>query len=113
MPFVKRDATGAVAALFRERAADATEYLTPDHPAVRGFAAAAPAEPAARARLLDSDLEMLRVYEDLIDVLMQKRLVLLTDFPPAAQGKLLRHKRLRDTLQAIGEGIQAEGDGIL
>jgi hypothetical protein len=69
MPFVKRDATGALAALFRERAADATEYLAPDHPAVRAFAAAAPAEPTARARLLDSDLDMIRVYEDLIDVL--------------------------------------------
>jgi len=112
MPFVKRDATGALAALFRERAAEATEYLAPDHPAVRAFAAAAPAEPTARAQLLDSDLDMIRVYEDLIDVLMEKRLVALTDFPPAAQGKLVRHKRLRDSLHAIGDVIQAEDDGI-
>ena len=112
MPFVKRDATGAVAALFRERADDATEYLTPDHPAVRLFATVASVEPTVRVQLLDSDLEMIRVYEDLIDVLMEKRLVLLTDLPNAAQGKLLRHKRLRDSLQAIGAVIQAEDDGI-
>jgi hypothetical protein len=46
---------------------------------------------------------MIRVYEDLTDILISKRIVLLTDFPPAAQEKLMRRKRLRSSLSPITE----------
>lgn len=48
-----------------------------------------------------SDLDMIRVYEDLIDILIAKRVILLTDFPPAAQEKIVRRKRLRASLAPL------------
>ncbi|MGD9741514.1 MAG: hypothetical protein AB7V53_02675 [Dongiaceae bacterium] len=58
-----------------------------------------------------SDLDMIRVYEDLIDLLLTKRIINLTDFPPAAQEKLLRRKKLRSSLASFAEVIGSEEDG--
>lgn len=62
--------------------------------------------------LLRSDLEMIRVYEDVVDVLISKRIICLTDLPRAAQEKLLRRKHLRSLLDSFSEVIAAEEDGI-
>lgn len=59
---------------------------------------------------LRSDLEMIRVYEDLVDLLLTKRIIMLTDFPPAAQEKLLRRKTLRTSLASFAEVIGSEED---
>jgi hypothetical protein len=60
-----------------------------------------------------SDLEMIRVYEDLIDILISKRIVVLTDFPTAAQEKLVRRKRLRSSLSSLTEVLAPEDEGEL
>jgi hypothetical protein len=113
MPFVKRDEDGTVIALFREKQPDAAEYLPPSHPEVRAFVDAAEAVRHAEAEFFRSDLSMIRVYEDLLDVLIDKKAVLLTDLPVPAQQKLLGRKRLRSKLTTIGEIFSDESDGIL
>lgn len=109
MPFVKRDASGKIVALYRERSEEAPEYLSSEHPEIAEFA-----DPAAsagdRPSMLQSDLEMIRVYEDLIDILISKRVVVLTDFPTAAQEKLVRRKRLRSSLSSLTEVLAPEDD---
>ncbi len=109
MPFVKRDATGRIVALYRERSDEAPEYLSSAHPEIAEFA-----EPnigsGERRNMLQSDLEMIRVYEDLIDILISKRIVVLTDFPTAAQEKLVRRKRLRSSLSSLTEVLAPEDD---
>lgn len=63
-----------------------------------------------KIQLLRSDLQMIRVLEDLIDLLLQKHVVNLTDFPLAVQKKLLERKDLRS---ALGEIIdEAEEEAI-
>lgn len=118
MPFVVRDGNGQVLAIYREMAAGAEEYLPPTHPAVQAFlqqnagTSAAPAAQAERPSMVQSDLDMIRVYEDLTDILLSKNVVMLTDFPPAAQDKLMRRKRLRSSLSPITElldGVDEEG----
>ena len=116
MPFVKRDAAGRVTSLHREQETQDLQYLPLDHPDVVGFL-----EPFGerrsqnRGELLKSDLEMIRVYEDLTDILIGKRIVALTDFPPAAQEKLMRRRRLRSSLSPITEalGVPSDDDGLL
>ncbi|MFP9230296.1 tryptophan synthase subunit beta [Pectobacterium cacticida] len=49
-------------------------------------------------QLRQSDLEMVRVLEDLIQVLMHKGLITITDFPPAAQRKLMGRSQAREAL---------------
>lgn len=112
MPFVTRDETGRITALYREQTPEAREYLPSGHPDVTAFAGQ-DSPPGERRDLLQSDLEMIRVYEDLIDILISKRIVVLTDFPTAAQEKLVRRKRLRSSLSALTEVLAPEDDGQL
>jgi hypothetical protein len=62
-----------------------------------------------------SDMEMIRVYEDLMDILMAKRIILLTDFPQAAQEKIVRRKKLRSSLAPIADmfATDDEGNGVI
>ena len=108
MPFVKRGDEGRVVAIFREIADDAEEYLPPNHPDVLGFVRET--TDADKPSMLQSDLEMIRVYEDLTDILIGKNVVMLTDFPPAAQEKLIRRKRLRSSLSPITELLDGTGE---
>lgn len=114
MPFVMRDGTGQIVAIYREMSAGAEEYLPPTHPAVQGFVqqsiGALPIGQVEKPAMLQSDLDMIRVYEDLTDILLSKNLVMLTDFPPAAQDKLIRRKRLRSSLSPITELLNANDD---
>lgn len=112
MPFVKRDETGRVAALCREQSAEASEYLPNSHPEVIEFAGDS-AGAVERSGMRQSDLEMIRVYEDLIDILINKRIVVLTDFPTAAQEKLVRRKRLRSSLSSLTEVLAPEDEAEL
>lgn len=119
MPFIKRDATGEIVALFREQSPEAGDYLPPAHAEVQAFIGAAPgegdegashAQPEKRHDLVTSDLDMIRVYEDLIDVLISKHVVVLTDFPQAAQEKLMRRKRLRSSFSSLTDALSSEDD---
>jgi len=122
MPFIKRDTNGEIIALFREQNAEAGDYLLPHHPEIQAFIGLAAAgdgdaanDPAggpleSRQNMLTSDLEMIRVYEDLVDVLISKHVVVLTDFPQAAQEKLMRRKRLRSSFSSLTEALAVEED---
>ncbi|WP_374246202.1 hypothetical protein [Zoogloea sp.] len=98
MPYVQRDATGRVVALFSEAGPGHEEELPLGHP---DTAALTGSEAFAR---LDADL--IRVIEDVVDVLIDRGLLRLTDLPPEAQRKLLARKgaraRLRQGLDLLG-----------
>lgn len=59
-----------------------------------------------------TDLEMVRVLEDLIAVLIDTGVIKLTDLPKPAQDKLDRRLRLRARL-ADRSGFVAEADDIV
>lgn len=52
-------------------------------------------------QLKQSDLDMIRVLEDLITVLIRKGVVRITDLPEAAQGKLVGRSKARDALGGL------------
>ncbi len=112
MPFVKRDETGRVLGLYREQTAEAPEYLPAGHPEIVEFADQNDGSDD-RPDMRQSDLEMIRVYEDLIDILISKRIVVLTDFPAPAQEKLVRRKRLRSSLSSLTEVLGPDDESEL
>ncbi len=97
MPFVLRNEEGAVVGLFKEQGELASEFLPPEHPEVAAFVAET-AGAEAGAFPLQSDVEMIRVIEDVVDLLIAKNLIVLTDLPPVVQQKLLRRRNLRADL---------------
>ncbi len=63
-------------------------------------------------RLRSSDLEMVRVLEDLIQVLITKGQISITDFPAAAQLKLVNRARAREELGNLESLIREDEDKI-
>ena len=54
-----------------------------------------------KLELQQSDIEIIRLLEDLIEVLIMKGVIIYTDLPVAAMQKLLRRQKLRDILSRI------------
>ncbi|MDH4392696.1 MAG: hypothetical protein QE285_14895 [Aquabacterium sp.] len=82
MPFVRRDAQGALLSLHRQAEGGATEWLADNDAQVLSFLA----QQADGFEQLDADF--IRVLEDLIDVLVDRHVINMTDLPPAARDKL-------------------------
>jgi hypothetical protein len=92
MPYIRRDTEGRIASLHRE--ADGTaEFLADEHPDVQAFIGRG-AEPDDGFSRLDADF--VRVIEDVIDTLIVKNVINITDLPEQAQAKLFARKSFRE-----------------
>ena len=94
MPFIMRNAKGNIIAVLSEEA-PGSELINADNPELRSFLQNESPETRAQKDLVESDLSMVRVLEDLIDVMIEKNLILFTDLPGPAQKKLLDRRGLR------------------
>ena len=95
MPYVHRTALGEIDSLHRQPLPGATEFLDNDHPEVQRFVGGNAAS-ADNFNQLDADF--IRVLEDVIDALIMKNVITITDLPAQAQAKLFARKSLRDRL---------------
>ncbi len=112
MPYVIRDGDGQIVAVHAIQSKRAQERLQADDAELREFVAATGDSSNLQNVLIASDLELVRVLEDLIAVLIDKRIIMLTDLPEAAQRKLARRYELRSQLNDLG-GIVAEQEEIM
>jgi CspA family cold shock protein len=114
--YVKRDESGEILQLGREPEPGMTETLPADDPAVQQFLdRARGAEPAAVAEALQrSDAELVRVVEDLTNLLIEKGVIRFTELPTAAQRKLLDRRQLRSDRKALDliAGSDDNGDDL-
>ncbi len=62
--------------------------------------------------LASSDSGLARVTEDLIDILIHRGVIQFTDFPAAAQAKLLQRRLTRATLSRRLRLLDGEADTI-
>ncbi len=99
MRYVARDDYGEITKVLSEPEGAAMEEIDKEDPELIAFVTEGGAEPALRAYLASSDAELLRVLEDLVNVLIDRNIVLLTDFPEAAQQKLMHRNAVRRKLQ--------------
>ena len=67
-------------------------------------------EPAAPHSLSETDTSLVRVLEDLIDVLITRGVIQFTDLPEAAQAKLTERRQTRASLGKRLDLLPDEGD---
>ena len=112
MPYIQRDDQGRIDSLHRHASPLASEFVPDDDPEVLAFVgvgvgvvsgsgavATAGSDTGGDAggdSLVRMDASFVRVIEDLIDLLMVKNVITLTDLPIQAQNKLLARKSFRD-----------------
>ncbi len=102
MPFIRRNAQGAIDSLHR-RDDGGQEFLPDDHPDVRAFLGG-----GAGSGFASLDADFIRVIEDVIDTLISKNVINITDLPPEAQTKLFGRKGYRE--RATKDALKLFGD---
>lgn len=97
MPYIKRDEQGRITALnlepgegFMEVPAGSPELL--DFMQQMGL---------EQSTLQQSDMRLVRVLEDLIDLLIDRDVIRFTDLPLPAQEKLMERRSMRQSLGAL------------
>ena len=92
MPHVRRDASGLIESLHRH-SGEGTDFVPEGSKELLAFVGAAP---AADFNQLDADF--VRVLEDVIDTLITKNILNITDLPEQAQAKLFARKSFRERI---------------
>lgn len=103
MPYVQRDSSGKVVALLNESPAEGAEFLLPTHPDVTLFLNTGAEGSVDEDQLLLASLDskMIRVLDDLIELLVEKQVIMFTDLPIEARQKILARKKTRGRLQNL------------
>ncbi|MFP8965962.1 tryptophan synthase subunit beta like protein [Pokkaliibacter sp. CJK22405] len=111
MPYIKRDEGGKIAAIFAQPEEQAKEQLAADDPELLAFLHQDDSH--SKAYMRQSDVELQRVLEDVIDLLIDKGVLMFTDLPAQAQRKLVGRKRVRQTMQTKSTLFSDEDDQLL
>jgi hypothetical protein len=98
MPFVRRNSSGNIIAM-SVQPLDGFELVEENDTDLAAFELRLV---AAHDRLRESDREVVRVLDDLINVLIEKNTIRFTDLPDAAQKKLLERRGLREAGAHLG-----------
>lgn len=72
-----------------------------------------PEEVDIKQKLSSSDSQLIRVLEDLIDVLIRNGTIRMTDLPPQALEKLTERKQARQKLNSSLNLINDDEDSII
>ena len=113
MPYVARDDHGHIIDVQERETESAYEQVALDDPELVSYLTNGLGQAEIQAELEASDFEFIRVIEDVITVLIDKRIFMLTDLPPAAQEKLARRYTLRSKLSDLGTIISEHEDIML
>lgn len=111
MPNVARDQDGHVTSTQDSAEGEAREARSAKDPERQSIPNIEASRREIQHELANSDLELIRVLEDLIFVLIDKNVIMLTDIPAAARDKIARRFELRDRLTNL-EYIVGDGEDI-
>lgn len=101
MVYVQRDPKGAIIAISKHTASDFKESLPLDHPEILHFLTSDEVSLLAKNYLSETDSEMIRVLEDLIEILVTKNIIQFTELPETAQEKILKRKQFRALISGL------------
>lgn len=109
MPYVQRDAEGKLCAVSQVQQPGFTEWLNDSDAEVVGFLTLI--NPSLQD-LSASDLDFVRVVEDVIELLIDKNLIRFTDLPAPAQDKMMKRRKMRTSLKGNEFDLFDEDDDI-
>ncbi|GAB1259167.1 hypothetical protein [Aurantivibrio plasticivorans] len=100
MLYVQRDQEGHIVAINSHATAECYEALDANHDDIKaileGNKSSKPGEHTSQLR--ESDLDFIRVVEDLINLLISKNVICFTDLPEEAQRKINHRRNIRAAL---------------
>lgn len=112
MPYISRNENGTVVGLHDTPNGEQDEWLDVGDPEVFDFLKRIESSDQAKQALSNTDSEMIRVIEDLIDLLISKNVFILTELPEAVQAKLGARKKMRKEMNALQNLISDDDDAL-
>lgn len=112
MFYVQRDAHGHLQRVEAAPFEGMSETLAADAQEIQAWFANQDAE-SSLLQLKQSDLDMIRVVDDLVHLLIVKGVIRITDLPPAAQSKLLSRSQAREALGGLNRLINEDEGGVI
>lgn len=110
MPYVSRNDQGAIVELRNAPAHENDLWLDVNHPDVVDFLNKKQIAKKNQAKLAlsTSDDDMIRVIEDVIDLLIAKKVFMFTELPEAVQKKLGGRHKLRKEMEGLSNLISSD-----
>jgi hypothetical protein len=108
MPYVKRDSAGQIIAMLKTPESGSDEFLPVSSPEVVDFLG----NPGPDRLFHELDVDLIRVLEDLVDTLIHKNVLIITDLPEHARQKLMARKGLRNHLKN-SVNLLDDGGGLI
>lgn len=110
MLYAKVNSEGEIVDVDTSQSTEYSLLVAPNEPTVANILANKLAEKNTDTQqiLSSSDSEMMRVLEDLVDLLSEKRLIQFTELPLAAQKKLLGRKWVRGAHNGQDDGLMTD-----
>jgi adenosine deaminase len=109
MFYVTRNASGSIASIARTPQ-EQTEVLEENHPEIQDFLTSTRLAP----EFSQIDADFIRVIEDVVDTLIAKNVIRLTDLPIAAQQKMTHRQNKRSQIVGALNLLDTDKDqGIL
>lgn len=102
MPYIQRNTEGNISAVSAEQSTTFSEWAEPNSSELKAYLSKITGQmPEAENALAESDHALVRVVDDLVNVLIEKNLMRFTDLPEAAQQKLMARQSLRQSLNSL------------
>lgn len=101
MPYIKRNDDHSIHSIAQHKDNDHQEYLAATASDVVNFLSNQKEVDLSKHALAESDKEIARITEDLINLLISKNVILFTELPDAVQQKLLGREKLRSSLNGV------------
>ncbi|MCK9229719.1 MAG: hypothetical protein M0Q23_05240 [Syntrophales bacterium] len=95
MLYIERDKKGTIVAIYNAPNDMATEKKNSVDEEVLDFLSETAGEDSKKLLLSISDKGMIRLIEDLVDLLIRKNIILFTELPDEAQTKMQERSKLR------------------
>ncbi len=111
MPYVIKDRAGKIVFLYDDVQERDSVWLEEDDPSVEQFRKnLGNDENKAKTILETSDLELIRVIEDLTELLIDKQVFAFTELPLFAQQKLGNRQKIRKDMISLKSLVNDEND---
>ena len=113
MPYVIRNKNGQIISFHKKTKSAKAELIGPEnYQEVIEFLKETNSIDELHQVLASSDLDIVRVLEDVIDLLCKNRVITFTDLPDSAQKKLTSRKNIRAEMSGLENLIADEDESI-
>lgn len=100
MPYIERSADGKIIGLRTVAGPDATEKKSLNDEEVLDFLKDNMDSKFLESLLVHSDAGLIRLLEDLINLLTKKNIILFTELPEKAQEKIIEREQIREKMSS-------------